>query len=258
MAAKTKSTDTGGTAAGDAGGTAAEVASGFQGFPPAALQFLADLAANNDRAWFTPRKADFERLLKAPMEALCAALADAFPRHGVPLTADPRRSPFRIYRDTRFSKDKTPYKIAHSAGFGWAGEAGAARGSETGEGGAGGGYFHLQPGEIYLGGGMWHPDAPRLAAWRRLVDTDPGRVLAAIEDPGFVAEFGHVEGDALSRVPQGFAKDHPHADLLKLKDVTFGRRLADEEVVSPALPETIAASFATAVPVFRLLASLAG
>lgn len=230
----------------------------FTGFTPEALQFLADLAANNDRAWFTPRKAEFERLLKEPMEALCAALVVSFRKHGVPLTADPKRSPFRIHRDTRFSKDKSPYKTHHAAGFGWAGVAGAEGGRESGAGGAGGGYFHLEPGEIYLGGGMWHPEPPRLAAWRRLVDTNPARVLAAVEDPGFVKEFGTVSGDALTRVPQGFAKDHPHAALLKLKDVTFGRRLADAEVLSPKLPETIAKSFAKAVPVFALLASIEG
>ena len=226
--------------------TAAD-AGGFTGFRPEALQFLADLAMNNDRAWFTPHKAEFERLLKEPMEALCVALADAFREHGVPLTADPRKSPFRIYRDTRFSKDKSPYKLAHSAGFAWAGGQGA-------EGG--GGYFHLEPGEIHLGGGMWHPEPSRLAVWRRMVDQEPERVLAAVEDPAFVKEFGTLRGDHLVRVPQGFAKDHPHAQLLKLKDVTFGRRLADEDVFSPKLPETMAKSFARAKPVFELLASV--
>ena len=80
----------------------------FSGFSPEAIQFLADLAANNDRAWFQPRKADYERLLKEPLEALVAALAERFEARGIPLQADPKRSPFRIYRDTRFSKDKTP------------------------------------------------------------------------------------------------------------------------------------------------------
>ena len=158
----------------------------------------------------------------------------------MPLTADPKRSPFRIHRDTRFSKDKSPYKTPHAAGFGWAGRRRRGGRPRIGEAGGGGGYFHLEPGEIYLGGGMWHPEPPRLAAWRRLVDTDPDRVLAAVEDPGSSKEFGTVGGDNLARVPQGFAKDHPHADLLKLKDVTFGRRLADAEVFSPKLPETIA------------------
>ena len=83
-----------------------------------------------------------------------------------------------------------------------------------------------------------------------------GRVLAAVEDAGFRKEFGALEGERLSRVPQGFAKDHPHAELLKLKDVIFSRRLADTEVFSPTLPDAIARSFATAIPVFALLASL--
>ena len=81
----------------------------FTGFSPAAIQFLADLAQNNDRAWFQPRKAEFERLLKAPLEAMIAGLADALAARGVPILADPKRAPFRIYRDTRFSKDKSPH-----------------------------------------------------------------------------------------------------------------------------------------------------
>ena len=88
----------------------------FNGFTPDAIQFLADLAANNDRAWFQPRKADYERLLKDPMAAFIAALAERFAARGVPLVADPVRSPFRIYRDTRFSKDKSPYKT-HIGGY---------------------------------------------------------------------------------------------------------------------------------------------
>jgi uncharacterized protein (TIGR02453 family) len=237
--------------------TSGPVTAGFTGFTPEALQFLADLTEHNDRAWFTPRKGDFERLLKEPMEALCAALAEAFPRHGVPLTADPKRSPFRIHRDTRFSKDKSPYKTHHAAGFGWAGAApGAEGGRGSAEGGAGGGYFSLAPGEVTLGGGMWHPEPARLAAFRRLVDSEPDRVLAAVQDPGFVREFGGVEGERLQRVPQGFAKDHPHADLLRLKDVIFSRRLADAEVFSPELPDTIARSFRAADPLFELLASV--
>lgn len=82
---------------------------GFQGFSPAAIQFLVDLAANNDRSWFQPREAEYERLMKEPMEQLVAALAERSAGAGLPLLADPKRSPFRIYRDTRFSKDKSPY-----------------------------------------------------------------------------------------------------------------------------------------------------
>src|SRR3954471_5903673 len=89
----------------------------FPGFRREAIQFLADLAANNDRAWFQPRKADYERLLKEPMEQLCEALSERFAQRGVPLEADPKSSVFRIYRDTRFAKDKSPYKTHLAASF---------------------------------------------------------------------------------------------------------------------------------------------
>ena len=128
----------------------------FTGFSRAAIDFLAELAANNDRTWFQPRKADYERLVKQPLEALCVALADGWRFAPVPLRRDPSKSPFRIYRDTRFSKDKSPYKTYASANFPWV------DGESTGSGG----YFHLQPGEVYVGGGMWHPEPARLAAWR--------------------------------------------------------------------------------------------
>ncbi len=216
----------------------------FGGFRPEAIAFLADLATNNDRAWFTPRKAEYEALLKRPMEALCAALSEQFAARGLPLTADPARSPFRIYRDVRFSKDKSPYKTAASARF-------------MATGGGGGGYFHLEPGEIYAGGGMWRPDPPVLAAWRRLVDTELPAVRAAISDPAFAAAFGGLSGDRLSRVPAGFAKDHPAADLLVLKDQVFSTRLSDGDVQSPSLPATLADLYAAAGPVWALLSRVA-
>ena len=218
----------------------------FSGFRPEAIQFLADLAANNDRAWFQPRKADYERLLKGPLEALCVALADRFAEKGLPLSADPNRSPFRIYRDVRFAKDKSPYKTNIGAAFRWSGE---------GDGDPGG-YFHLEPGEAFVGGGMWHPEKASLDAFRRLLDTDPGRVHAIIDEPVFVATFGKLNGDRLSRVPQGFDKDHPEAELLKLKDMTFGHRLSDADVYSADLPDRLVASLAKAVPVMRMLATL--
>jgi uncharacterized protein (TIGR02453 family) len=237
----------------DQGGGRMTMTSTFTGFRPEAIQFLADLAVNNERSWFQPRKADYERLLKQPLEELCVALDERFRKAGLPMIADPARSPFRIYRDVRFSKDKSPYKTNIGADFPWV-EAGADIGSKGPHGI--GGYFHLQPGEIFVGGGMWHPEPPRLAAWRLLVDQDPAQVHAVIEDPSFVAEHGHVGGDHLKRIPTGFSPDHPEAELLKLKDVTFGRRLSDDEGLSPDLPAILTASLAAAAPVMRLLASL--
>jgi uncharacterized protein (TIGR02453 family) len=232
----------------------------FTGFPRAGIQFLADLTANNDRAWFQPRKAEFERLLKRPLEELCVALEAEFRARDIPLHADPARSPFRIYRDTRFSKDKSPYKTAVSASFGWAGDGvDAASGrAHTENVHASGGYFHLQPGEIYVGGGVWHPDASWLKGFRDRVANRTDEYRAIVEAPAFAEAFGSVsdDGESLKRVPPGYAPDHPAADLLRKKNVTFGRRLSDDEAFSPRLPSILADAFATGTPLLRYLASI--
>jgi uncharacterized protein (TIGR02453 family) len=229
--------------------------SSFRGFSREAIQFLADLAANNDRAWFQPRKADYERLLKEPMELLIVALAERFQARGIPLLADPKRSPFRIYRDTRFSKDKSPYKTHVAASFAWIGDGAGDEAAEERHGN--GAYFHFQPGEMFMGGGMWHPEKERLDAFRAAVVEHPNRVRAALEEPGFVKVFGNAHADEeYKRVPAGYPADHPLANLLRWKDVIFGRRLSDREVMSPSLPETLADGYAAALPVLRFLAAL--
>jgi uncharacterized protein (TIGR02453 family) len=227
--------------------------SSFTGFKHEALQFLVDLAGNNERTWFQPRKAEYERLLKEPLEALCAALHDRFEARGLPLRADPRRSPFRIYRDVRFSKDKSPYKTNIGADFPYVDPEPA--GGEPSHSRAGG-YVHVAPGESFVGGGMWHPEPAQLAAFREQIATSPERVMAALEDPGFVKRFGKVNGESLKRVPTGFAADHPHAELLKLKDVVFGRTLDEEEIFSADLPDILVDDFVAALPVYRFLSTL--
>ena len=226
----------------------------FNGFEPAALQFLADLAANNDRAWFKPRKAEYERLIKEPLEALCVALAECFDELRLPLEADPKRSPFRIYRDVRFSNDKSPYKTAQGADFPW----NDSRGDELRPRGAVGGYFHLEPGNIFVGGGMWHPERARLAAFREKIDRDPSAVFRAIENERFRSVFGSVTGESLTRNPKGFPKDHPYGDLLRFKDVVFSRPLSDRDVMSRELPSIIANDLNAARPVLLFLDQLAG
>jgi uncharacterized protein (TIGR02453 family) len=219
----------------------------FSGFGHDALQFLVDMAFNNERPWFQERKATYLRLLKEPLESLCVALDGEFRARGIPLAADPRRSPFRIYRDVRFSKDKSPYKTHLSASFPW-----------SGQGGGVGGYFHLQPGNVYIGGGMWHPTPARLVAWRRAVIDERARIHAIIDAPDFRAAFGPLDGERLKRGPSGFPADDPDADLLRLKDVTFGRRLPDAAAGSSDLPAAIAEDLSRAVPLLSLLARLPG
>jgi uncharacterized protein (TIGR02453 family) len=220
----------------------------FRGFGPDALGFLVELGLNNERSWFQPRKGRYEALLKEPLEALCAALDKELRARDVPFRADPARSPFRIYRDVRFSRDKAPYKTNVGASFPWAGE-----------GGGVGGYFHLEPGAGFTGGGMYHPSPARLAAWRNAIVTEREAVHAAIEDPAFVATFGPVNAESsLKRAPSGFDPGDPDIELLKLKDVIFGRPLSDADVESPDLPVLLADSLAASVPVMRFLANLPG
>lgn len=237
----------------------------FNGFRPEAVEFLAELAANNERAWFQPRKAEYERLLKEPLEALCIALEERFRERGIPLRADPTKSPFRIYRDVRFAKDKSPYKTNIGASFAWAGD--VAEASPAGGGGprsggtnahSGGGYFHLSPGEIYVGGGIWQPEKAWLDAFRRRVADEPAELRRIVDAPAFKKTFGGLsrDGHALQRVPTGFPPDHSEAETLRLKDVIFGRRLSDDEAHSAELPDTLATIFAAGIPLLRFLAAL--
>jgi len=233
----------------------ATATAGFAGFRPEAIQFMVDLIQHNERAWFQPRKAEFEALIKEPFAALVTGLADRFAARGLPLRADAKHAVFRIYRDTRFSKDKAPYKRHLGASFPWIEGRDIDPDERVAPGN--GAYFNFEPGAMSAGGGMWQPDKPRLDAFRQRILDDPDGVRAALEEPGFVARFGSVVAhEELKRVPTGFPADHPMADLLRYKDVVFGHRLSDEEVGSPDLPDLLADDYAAAVPVFRFLATL--
>ena len=124
---------------------------------------------------------------------------------------------------------------------------------------ANGGYLHLQPGNHFLGGGLWMATKPRLDAFRQAIVDDPERVRAALEEAGFLAAFGPVRSqETLKRNPPGWPADHPMANLFRYKDIVFGRRLDDAEVYSRNLPDIVADGFLAAMPVFRFLATLRG
>jgi len=180
----------------------------FKGFSRDAIQFLVDLAAHNDRAWFLPRKAEFERLIREPMEQLCIALEEQFRAHDIPLHADPAKSPFRIYRDTRFSKDKSPYKTAAAAVIGQA------------HGGIGTLYLQVSGDGLMVGGGAYTPDGEHLARLRAAIaDDKTGPELEEI-----VAEIRRGGGEVgaheeLKTAPRGYPADHPRIELLRLKGI---------------------------------------
>ena len=226
----------------------------FTGFTREAIDFLADLAANNDRAWFQPRKADYERLLKQPMEDLCVALSEVFVARSLPMVADPARSPFRIYRDVRFSKDKSPYKT-HAA-F-WIFHRAPGRGvGQTVDGGAGF-YFHLEPGASLVAAGLWMPPRPKLQRVRNAIADDPESWESVVLAAPFVKRFGGLNeydpGVLLKRLPRGFAPGHPAERWLRFNSFTVSRALSDADVLSPRLASVVMKDFTAMLPFARWL-----
>ena len=182
-----------------------------------------------------------------------AALADRFEARGLPLQADPKRSVSRIYRDTRFAKDKSPYKTNVYAGFPWMGRGADHDASDDHAQGASG-YFNLMPGESYVGRRDVEAGEAATGAFRAAIVDEPDRVEPRWRTRRFLAAFGPVHShDPLKRVPPGFPPDHPMAELFRYKDVIFGRNLSDDEIRSPELPDVLADAYAAAAPVFRFL-----
>ena len=214
-------------------------------FTPETLSFLADLAQNNDRAWFQANKARFERHLKTPMLALIEALGPHFEHAAPDYVADPRPvggSMFRIFRDTRFARDKSPYKTHAAAQFRHRSASKDVHGP--------GFYLHIEPGASMMGAGIWQPDSPSLAAIRAEIGADP---VAWAEAQHAVAPFTRW-GEQGKRVPAGFPATHPAADELRWKDFVWTHTLGDDEVCDPELPEQFGALCGAAAPVMDFLA----
>ena len=146
-------------------------------FTRATFAFLKELKANNDREWFAENKHRYEEHVKDSALRLIEDFAPHLAKLSPHFMATPR-SLFRIYRDTRFSKDKSPYKTWQGAEFPWS----DSTGDDTRPRGAVGGYFHFSPGDVWIGGGMWRPERERLAAFRETLTRDPSAVFRAIEE----------------------------------------------------------------------------
>jgi uncharacterized protein (TIGR02453 family) len=202
----------------------------FPGFTDAGLQFLQDLKAHNHREWFTPRKAQFEDEVLDPARLLVADFSREASHRGLPLSGDPKRSIFRIYRDTRFSKDKRPYKT----------HVGMVLSRTGGRGEEGVVYVHVEPGESFIGSGFWQPETPLLRRFRDRMASDPEGWLGVAEE---VSETGlTVEPeDTLKRMPRGYEghADSPVAPWLKARSLLVTRPVADAELREPSFTETV-------------------
>jgi uncharacterized protein (TIGR02453 family) len=221
-------------------------------FTPAALRFLRGLARDNTKPWFERHKADYERDVRDPMRALIEDMDVRFARFAPEFTGDPRRSMFRIYRDVRFSRDKRPYKT-HAACWFRHRAADHRVGGEA-EGGGAGFYFHLEPGASFVGGGIWMPPRALLNTLRDGIADDPRGFRRIVEGAALTRRFGGLSDEAmLTRVPRGFAPDHPAAAWLRYQSFTVGRRLTDAQVTGARLAALLETNFTAMLPLVRWL-----
>jgi len=211
-------------------------------FSPETFRFLKDLKRNNERAWFAANKARYEEHVKAPalrlIEDFAPALADISPR----FSATPR-SLYRIHRDTRFAKDKSPYKTHAGIHF---------RHERAKDAHAPGFYLHLEPGSVFAGVGIWHPDAPTLRRIREHIVECPDAWKRASRSKAFLGVF-EMAGERLTRAPRGFDPDHPLIEDLEWKDYVGVATLNEGFARAARLPRDLAKIFAAGKPFMRFL-----
>ncbi len=219
-------------------------------FTARSLTFLRGLARNNRRDWFEAHRADYEQEILRPMRDLVEEMDVRLARLAPEIVGDPKRSVFRIYRDVRFSKDKSPYKV-HAACWFFHRDASHRVGQESHGGGAGY-YFHVQPGGCLDAGGIWMPPPEALGTIRDAVAERPAPFEKVLLGEKLRRRFGGLDEDAvLTRVPRGYAPDHPAARWLRFKSFTLGRALTDAQVTGPRLPDLLAEDFALMLPLVR-------
>lgn len=213
-------------------------------FQPDALKFLRSLARHNDREWFTPRKAQYQQLLKEPMLAVIRKITDAMldfaPQHVRPA----ERSLFRIYRDTRFSNDKRPYKTHVAA---WWSHQGLEKTSGAGY------YFSVSAKEVVIAAGAYMPEKEQLAAIRHWLLDHHAEFRKLLARPAINKAFTEFEGNALTRPPKGFPAEHPALDLVRCRQWGLAATLPAETALDPKLVQTVIRHFKLVAPVVDAL-----
>jgi uncharacterized protein (TIGR02453 family) len=213
-------------------------------FRPAALTFLRNLARHNDREWFTPRKAQFEAELKEPMLAIIRKVTDAMldfaPSHVRPA----EKSLFRIYRDTRFSSDKRPYKTHVAA---WWSHQGLEKTSGAGY------YFHVSAKEVIIAAGAYMPEKDQLAAMRHWLLDHHAEFRRVLQTAAIRRTFSEFEGNPLTRPPKGFPCDHPALDLIRCRQWGLSTTLPAAAALEPGIAATLIRHFKLAAPVVDAL-----
>ncbi len=204
------------------------------------IQFLKDVAKNNNRPWFAENK-DKYVAAKKNMDDFGNALMNEMGKHDEIAQV----KIYRIYRDTRFSKDKTPYKKSLSGYL--------ERATKWKRGGY---YFHIEPNGYFLGGGFWNPNSEDLKRIRQEIAADDTEFRNIITDKKFVDYFGGLQGNQLKTAPRGFEKDHPAVDLLRYKQFLVMKKFTEKEVLADDFLEKVAEGFRNMRPFFDYMSDV--
>jgi uncharacterized protein (TIGR02453 family) len=216
----------------------------FSAFPREGLQFLRSLKRNNNREWFQKHRGNYEQYVKQPIADLIQALHHEFKKFAPEMVATPKASAYRIHRDIRFSKNKSPYKTHVAAVF-------PRNGLGKHEGA--GFYVHIATDELLIGGGLYIPLPENLTAVRNHILHNPVRFLNIVESPAFRHKFGKIEGEQLTRIPRGFPADHRVAPYLKYKQFLASRNFPPERATTARFYETLLETFRAMLPLVRFL-----
>jgi uncharacterized protein (TIGR02453 family) len=216
-------------------------------FTTKALGFLRGIKKNNNKAWFEAHRDEYEQELREPMRELIGEIDTRLRKVAPEMGGDPKRSMFRINRDIRFSKDKSPYKTNAGCWFNH-NRASKKVGSDATDGSAGF-YFHLEPGKSFVGAGLWMPPSPQLKKLRDAIDDDTAAFLRMTRT---LKRFGGLDTEhMLKRMPRGFEETHPAAKWLRYQSFVAGGPITDAQVTSPKLGALLTKGFADLLPLVR-------
>jgi uncharacterized protein (TIGR02453 family) len=216
----------------------------FSGFPPDTLRSLRQLKRNNNREWFLGRKDLYESKIKGPMTDLVLALGHTLQQSAPDLIVDPKRAIYRIYRDIRFSPDKRPYKTHLAARF-------VPRGIPKNTGA--GMYFHIEPAQIVVAGGVYMTDSATLRIFRQHIADNWKHYREITNQRSFRKLFGSVQGERLVHLPSGFSADHPAIDVLRQKQFYITQTKPAEFAEKPKFYPWLLELFSAMIPFVQFL-----
>lgn len=212
--------------------------------PTSVFEFLEDIKNNNNRDWFAENKKRYQ-----DQHELVVTFADALINKMQTVdsieTPSGKKAIFRIYKDVRFSKDKSPYKINIGGHL--------SRATKYLRGGY---YFHIEPGNCFIGGGFWNPSPDDLKHIREQIAADPQPLRAVLASKEFISHFGELQGEKLKSAPKGFDKTHPAIDLINFKQFLISKKVSDKDVMSENYLDILFETFKAMRPFFDYMSEI--